>query len=71
MFAYGFDLLALDGEDLRAQPLEQRRAKLTRVLARSTDGIVLSEHMYGDLGAVMYRARVPHGLGGHRQQAAR
>jgi bifunctional non-homologous end joining protein LigD len=64
VFAYRFDLLALDGDDLRPQPLEQRRAKLTRVLAQSMDGIVLSEHMDGELGAVMYRHACRMGLEG-------
>ena len=64
VFAYGFDLLALDGDDLRPQPLEQRRAKLTRLLARSVDGIVLSEHMDGELGAVMFKHVCRMGLEG-------
>jgi bifunctional non-homologous end joining protein LigD len=61
---YGFDLLALDGEDLRPQPLDRRRARLARILARSTDVIVLSEHLDGDLGPVMYRHACRMGLEG-------
>ena len=64
VFAYGFDLLALDGEDLRPQPLEQRRTKLTKLLARSKDGIVLSEHMDGELGQVMFKHACRMGLEG-------
>ena len=65
VFAYGFDLLALDGEDLRpraagAAPRQARRA----CLARSTDGIVLSEHMDGELGAVMFKHACRMGLEG-------
>jgi bifunctional non-homologous end joining protein LigD len=32
---YAFDLLELDGRDLRELPLEQRRARLKQLLARS------------------------------------
>jgi ATP-dependent DNA ligase len=62
VFAYGFDLLALDGEDLTELPLDRRRAKLARVLARSKDGIVLSEHMDGELGPVMFKHACRMGL---------
>jgi bifunctional non-homologous end joining protein LigD len=64
VFAYGFDLLALDGEDLRPQPLEQRRTKLIKLLARSKDGIVLSEHMDGEFGQVMFKHACCMGLEG-------
>ncbi len=40
---YLFDLLHLDGADLRGLPLYQRKAKLTRLLARSKGAIRLSE----------------------------
>ena len=64
VFAFGFDLLPVDGDDLRTQPLERRRAKLTKVLARSVDGIVLSEHLDGELGSVMFRHACRMGLEG-------
>jgi ATP-dependent DNA ligase len=64
VFAYGFDLLALDGDDLRHEPLDRRRAKLTRVLAHSKDGIVLSEHMDGQFGPVMFKHACRMGLEG-------
>jgi bifunctional non-homologous end joining protein LigD len=64
VFGYGFDLLALDGEDLRTQPLEIRKAKLFKLLARSDDGIVLSEHMDGELGSVMFKHACRMGLEG-------
>jgi bifunctional non-homologous end joining protein LigD len=64
VFAYGFDLLALDGEDLRSQPLDSRKVKLARVLRRSADGIVLNEHMDGELGAVMFKHACRMGLEG-------
>jgi ATP-dependent DNA ligase len=49
-----FDLLELDGEDLRASPIEERKRTLARLLRRSYPGIVLNEHFNGD-GAVIYR----------------
>jgi bifunctional non-homologous end joining protein LigD len=45
---YAFDLLELDGEDLRALPLGDRKKRLARLLARRTMGIVLSTHTADD-----------------------
>jgi DNA ligase D-like protein (predicted ligase) len=42
-----FDLLELDGEDLTAQPLLQRRARLTEAI-RSSDALQLTEALRGD-----------------------
>jgi ATP-dependent DNA ligase len=36
---YAFDILALDGEDLRKLPLRMRKTNLARLLARRPDGI--------------------------------
>jgi bifunctional non-homologous end joining protein LigD len=44
IFLYGFDLIELDGEDLRSAPLEHRKSKLEKLLARA-DGIRFSEHL--------------------------
>jgi bifunctional non-homologous end joining protein LigD len=46
-FLFAFDLLALDGEDLRCHPWEIRRASLTRLLREARPGIRLSEHLNG------------------------
>ena len=35
VFLYGFDLIELDGEDLRLAPLEQRKGRLEKLLLRS------------------------------------
>jgi bifunctional non-homologous end joining protein LigD len=43
-----FDLIELDGEDLRRVPIEQRKAKLARLLRVPRPGIVLNEHYDGD-----------------------
>jgi bifunctional non-homologous end joining protein LigD len=49
-----FDLLELDGQDLRKQPIEERKRRLAALLAYSSAGMVLNEHFGGD-GAVIYR----------------
>jgi len=49
-----FDLLELNGEDLRSSAIEERKRTLARLLRRSSPGIVLNEHFNGD-GAVVYR----------------
>jgi bifunctional non-homologous end joining protein LigD len=51
---YAFDLLELDGEDLRALPLGDRKKRLARLLARRSVGIVLSAHTAED-GATIFR----------------
>src|SRR5262245_21215362 len=45
---YGFDLIEVDGEDLRLRPLEERKARLAKLLNRTNGGIYLSEHIDGD-----------------------
>jgi bifunctional non-homologous end joining protein LigD len=45
---YAFDLLALDGQDLRREPLETRKATLASLLRKAPPGIALSEHLEGD-----------------------
>jgi bifunctional non-homologous end joining protein LigD len=47
VFLYGFDLLRLNGEDYRGDPLRKRKARLQRLLAES-HGIRFSEHLQGD-----------------------
>jgi bifunctional non-homologous end joining protein LigD len=54
VFLYGFDLLTIDGEDLRRHPWEIRRATLTRLLRKAGTGIRLSEHLDGD-GETIFR----------------
>ena len=49
-----FDLLELDGKDLRLAAIEQRKETLGRLLQRSHHGIVLNAH-YEEDGAVIYK----------------
>lgn len=46
---HAFDLLHLDGEDLRGQPLEKRKARLKALLkaSPSSERLVMSEHIDG------------------------
>jgi bifunctional non-homologous end joining protein LigD len=54
VFLYGFDLLHLDGDDLREHPWEIRRATLSGLLRKAHPGIRLSEHLNGD-GETIFR----------------
>jgi bifunctional non-homologous end joining protein LigD len=49
-----FDLLELDGEDLRRQPIEARKKRLAKLLRRAHSTIALNEH-YGDDGAIIFK----------------
>jgi bifunctional non-homologous end joining protein LigD len=60
---YAFDLLELNGKDLRPMPLSERRAKLARLLARASTGIVFNEHT-DEEGAVVFRHACKLGLEG-------
>ena len=42
---FAFDLLQLDGTDLRSEPIEARKAALARVLTRAKLGLHLNEHI--------------------------
>jgi bifunctional non-homologous end joining protein LigD len=48
-FLYAFDLLELDGVDMRPLPLEARRAGLARLLRNVKHGIHLSDHVEGPI----------------------
>jgi bifunctional non-homologous end joining protein LigD len=43
-----FDLLELDGTDLRDLPLIERKRRLRRLLARRDDGLQFVDHLEGD-----------------------
>jgi bifunctional non-homologous end joining protein LigD len=70
-----FDLLAVGGDDFRFQPLHARKARLAKLLAKSGDGIQISEHMQGEIGAAMFDHACKFGLEGivskHRDRAYR
>jgi bifunctional non-homologous end joining protein LigD len=60
---YAFDLLALDGEDLRALPLGGRKKRPARLVGKRRLGIVLSAHTDED-GAAIFEQACKLGLEG-------
>jgi bifunctional non-homologous end joining protein LigD len=58
-----FDLLDLDGRDLRREPIEERKRLLAKLLKGSHLSIVLNEHFDED-GALIYDAACQLGCEG-------
>ena len=54
-FLYAFDLLELDGTDLRREPLEVRKATLASILRKTRHGLRLNEHLAHDCGLTVFR----------------
>src|SRR5919108_4893572 len=63
IFLYAFDLIELNGDDLRRDPLEGRKAELEMILAKAGAGIRFNEHMDGD-GEILFRHACKLGLEG-------
>jgi bifunctional non-homologous end joining protein LigD len=63
VFLYAFDMLEIDGEDLRSTPLEQRKMRLRKLLTNRKLGIVYNEHLQGD-GAAIFQHACDQGLEG-------
>jgi ATP-dependent DNA ligase len=61
---YAFDVLALEGEDLRNLPLHLRKTNLARLLARRPEGIFVSEFERGEIGPDLFRQACKFGLEG-------
>lgn len=55
IFLYAFDLLQLDGRDLRREPIEVRKAALAKLIRGAGSGLQLSEHLEGHNGAVLFK----------------
>ncbi len=60
---YAFDLLYLDGQDLRMMPLAERRQLLEPIVSGRTGAIRFSEEVHAD-GAELFRVACEHGLEG-------
>ncbi len=58
---YAFDLLELDGNDLRALPLGDRKKRLARLVGKRRLGIIVSEHTDED-GATIFQQACKMGL---------
>jgi ATP-dependent DNA ligase len=63
VFLYAFDLIELNGEDLRREPLEVRKATLASVLAKASAGLRLNEHIEAD-GPTVFAHACQMGLEG-------
>ena len=63
-FLYAFDLLELNGDDLRREPIEVRKATLASILRKSRPGVCLNEHMEHPEGAVVFQHACKMGLEG-------
>jgi bifunctional non-homologous end joining protein LigD len=64
VFLFAFDLIELNGKDLRREPLELRKATLTSVLAKAGPGLRLNEHLEHDDGEAVFRHACQLGLEG-------
>jgi bifunctional non-homologous end joining protein LigD len=58
---YAFDILALDGDDLRGLPLSLRKTNLARLLARRPDGIFVAPFEQGRSGLICFGRRATWG----------
>jgi ATP-dependent DNA ligase len=45
VFLYAFDLIELNGDDLRRDPLQVRKATLASIVAKARPGIRFNEHI--------------------------
>jgi ATP-dependent DNA ligase len=61
---YAFDVLALDGDDIRSLPLSMRKTNLARLLARRPDGIFVAPYEAGEIGPDLFRKVCEFGLEG-------
>src|ERR1700730_3285146 len=62
VFMWAFDIIELNGDDLRREPLERRKAALARVLARAGHDVQLNEHLEAE-GPLVFEHACRMGLG--------
>jgi bifunctional non-homologous end joining protein LigD len=62
-FLYAFDLIELNGDDMRRDPLEVRKATLRSMLAKAGLGLRFNEHLEGD-GPTVFAHACKMGLEG-------
>jgi bifunctional non-homologous end joining protein LigD len=55
VFLFAFDLLSLNGRDLRREPIERRKAALTKLLRTKHPGIRLVEHINDEDGDLIFK----------------
>jgi ATP-dependent DNA ligase len=54
VFLYAFDLLEFDGQDLRREPIETRKATLASLLRDCRPGVRLNGHLEHDDGSIVF-----------------
>ena len=64
VFLYAFDLIELNGDDLRRDPLQVRKATLASTLTKAGAGIRFNEHMECGDGDSVFRHACKLGLEG-------
>jgi ATP-dependent DNA ligase len=64
VFLYAFDLIELDGDDLRRDPLDVRKITLASMLARAGPGLRFNEHMEEADGPLVFQHACKLGLEG-------
>jgi len=63
VFLYAFDLIELNGDDLRREPLDTRKATLASVLRRAASDLRFNEHIDAD-GPTVFAHACKMGLEG-------
>jgi bifunctional non-homologous end joining protein LigD len=63
VFLYAFDVIEVNGDDLRRDPLEVRKAMLAKIVAHAAAGLLLNEHIEED-GETVFRHACKLGLEG-------
>jgi bifunctional non-homologous end joining protein LigD len=64
VFLYAFDLIELDGEDLRRDPLAVRKATLESLLSHAPQGLRFNEHLDEENGPLVFAHACKLGLEG-------
>jgi bifunctional non-homologous end joining protein LigD len=64
VFLYAFDLIELDGNDLRRDPLAVRKTTLASLVARAGRGLRFNEHMDEQNGPLVFAHACKLGLEG-------
>jgi bifunctional non-homologous end joining protein LigD len=70
IFLYAFDLIELNGDDLRPDPFEGRKATLQMILAKAGAGIRFNEQIEGD-GPTVFAHACKMGLEERRKNGAK
>jgi ATP-dependent DNA ligase len=64
VFLYAFDLIELNSDDLRREPLAVRKSTLASVVAKASPGLRLNEHLEHHDGELVFRHACKMGLEG-------